>query len=125
MASVSNVGALQLDISKTKRSLDSVASWGIASARHTSGVVSSRESRQYPGYFDAPRGTDLVRWDVILKEPVRSFQAHSDAIFCMRSSPNKKFIVTLSYGGEIKVWDTDYRLLHSDVTDFDSLHHVS
>ena len=47
-------------------------SWGVASARHTSGVVV--RDGESPYLFDAPLGPSVVRWDLKGEERVRQFQ---------------------------------------------------
>ena len=100
-------------------------SWGIASARHTSGIVLPREVSSTPGYFDVPQGPSLVRWDILKKKKLWSFQPHDDAVFCHRLSPNGRYIVTLSYSGQVGVWNTIYDKLYSmNRAECTSLHHV-
>ena len=47
-------------------------SWGVASARHTSGVVV--RDGESPYLFDAPLGPSVVRWDLRDEERVCQFQ---------------------------------------------------
>lgn len=121
----SEVDALQGKTAMEKSNISVLQSWGIASARHTSGVVLPREDGSAPGYFDVPQGPTLVRWDILRKKKLWAFQPHGDAVFCMRLSPDRRCIVTLSYGGEIGVWDTSYSCLYRGGAECSSLHHVS
>ena len=50
-------------------------SWGVASARHVSGVVVRGE--ESPFLFDAPLGPSVVRWDLQKEEITTQFQARS------------------------------------------------
>lgn len=108
-----------------KTNISVLQSWGIASARNTSGVVLPREDGSAPGYFDVPQGPSLVRWDILRQKKLWAFQPHGDAVFCMRLSPDGKCIVTLSYGGEIGIWDASYSCLFKGAAECSSLHHVS
>ena len=117
--------ALQGKITMEKSNISTLQSWGIASARHTSGVVLPREDGSAPGYFDVPQGPNLVRWDILRRKKMWAFQPHGDAVFCMRLSPDRRCIVTLSYGGEIGIWDTSYSCLYKGCAECSSLHHVS
>lgn len=108
-----------------KTNIDMLQSWGIASARNTSGVVLPREDGSAPGYFDVPQGPSLVRWDIVCHKKLWAFQPHGDAVFCMRLSPNGRYIVTLSYGGEIGIWNARYSCLFKGAAECSSLHHVS
>ena len=71
-------------------------SWGIASARHTSGCIvpptTTTPHLITPSewLFDAPIGPSVVRWDARAQRRVLQFQAHSDLITCMRLSPDTK-----------------------------------
>ena len=47
-------------------------SWGVASARHVSGL--SVKNEETPYLFDAPLGPSIVRWNVKTGERVFEFQ---------------------------------------------------
>ena len=47
-------------------------SWGIASARHTSGVVPT--ARESPHLLDVPLGPSVARWNVKSGEKEHQFQ---------------------------------------------------
>lgn len=54
-------------------------SFGVASARHVSGVVVSEPKSQY--LFDAPLGPSVVRWEIKSGERLKQFQVivkHND-----------------------------------------------
>ena len=59
-------------------------SWGIASARHTSGSTVPSRTKDTEFLFDAPLGPSIVRWDVSTQQRLRQFQAHQDLVTCMR-----------------------------------------
>jgi len=97
------------------------SSFGIASARHSTCV------QRHESFFslDLPLGMSVCRWNV--KDGKRNlfFQAHSDAIMVMRTDPNRKWIVTASYSGEVKVWNMEWKLLATQQAPSDSVSFVS
>lgn len=55
-------------------------SWGVASARHTSGIVVRNADSPY--LFDAPLGPSVVRWDLKKNERVKQFQVRTRDYQC-------------------------------------------
>ena len=97
------------------------SAFGIASARHCTCV-------QRPGLehvLDVPLGMSVCRWEVNTGKRSIFFQAHSDAIMGMRSSPANKWIATVSYGGEVKLWSMDWKLLATQQAPVESVSYVS
>ena len=97
------------------------SSFGIASARHCTCV-------QRPGIenvLDVPLGMSVCRWEANTGKRSLFFQAHSDAIMGMRSSPTNSWIVTTSYGGEVKLWSMEWKLLATQRTPAESVSYVS
>ena len=97
------------------------SSFGIASARHCT-CLQRHESLLS---LDVPLGMSVCRWDV--KDGKRNlfFQAHDDAIMVMRADPDRKWIVTASYSGEVKIWNMDWKLLVTQQAPSDSVSFVS
>ena len=97
------------------------SSFGIASARHCTCV-------QRPGIgnvLDVPLGMSVCRWEANTGKRSLFFQAHSDAIMGMRSNPTNRWIVTTSYGGEVKLWSMEWKLLATQRTPAESVSYVS
>ena len=131
-----------------------VQTWGVASARHTSGcvvydssnpqlkdgdkLVSSTSSgptqknfdesneclSQTEYLFDVPIGPSVVRWDFRTKKRVVQFQAHIDAVTSMRMSPDRRYIATSCYSGEVKLWTPQWVCLDHVIAPMTSQHHV-
>lgn len=121
-------------------SFNIVQSWGVASARHTSGTIVYHEdishhsagsdcvvarSNNTEYLLDVPLGPSIVRWDVRSKVRHLQFQAHSDIVMCMRQSPNRKLIATSSYSGEVKLWNNVWNCLDKVNAPMASQQHVS
>ena len=113
-----------------------VQSWGIASARHTSGCTVSLPSRATTHdtatefLFDAPLGPSIVRWDIVNQTRVLQFQAHRDLVTCMRASPDRQLVATSCYSGGVRLWSVGWECVGwecvGDVTaPMASQHHVS
>ena len=128
-----------------------VQSWGVASARHTSGCLvyprpspnltddggknkdsfisssspplSSSVDTEYQ--FDVPIGPSIVRWDFQTKKRVLQFQAHCDVVTSMRMSPNRSYIATTCFSGEVKLWSPQWVCLDHTLAPMSSQHHVS
>ena len=130
----------QTDMTTTARAtsngapiFDVIQSWGVASARHTSGCVVYPEesasgqlqhghltssspsssslvddnkcgSIQTEYLFDVPIGPSIIRWDFETKKRLLQFQAHCDAVTSMRMSPDRRYIATSCFSGEVKLW---------------------
>ena len=116
-----------------------IQSWGVASARHTSGCLvypshpSSGHTESSPNtsgqndteqLFDVPIGPSIIRWDLQTKKRLLQFQAHSDLVTCMRMSPDKRFIATSCFSGEVKLWNTQWVCLDQVTAPMGSQHHV-
>lgn len=135
-----------------------VQSWGVASARHTSGCVVYEPSNTQlrdggkvhegnlasssPGptqknslesdaclvqteyLFDVPIGPSVVRWDFKTKKRVVQFQAHCDAVTSMRMSPDRRYIATACFSGEVKLWTPQWVCLDHVTAPMKSQHHV-
>ena len=115
--------------SKTNRfSLRVLQSWGIASARHTSGTIvlpSSTEDTEF--LFDVPIGPNIVRWDIAKQQRVTSqqFQVHCDLVTCMRRSPSGYYVATSCYGGGVRLWrGNEWECLATTKAPMASHHHV-
>ena len=119
--------------------IEILQSWGAASARHTSGCVvyptqitgqtgqtgSSDKDPSSEFVFDAPLGPSVVRWDVVTQTRRLQLQAHSDLVTCMRLSPNRSYIATSGYSGEVKLWSPQqWECLDVAMAPMASQHHV-
>jgi WD40 repeat protein len=131
---------------------DVVQSWGVASARHTSGclvyplpspieltdegdkqkilTISSsspplQDSCVDTEYlFDVPIGPSIVRWDFQTRRRVLQFQAHCDVVTSMRMSPDRRYIATSCFSGEVKLWSPQWVCLDHVTAPMSSQHHV-
>ena len=131
---------------------DVVQSWGVASARHTSGCLvyphlssnltnddgkkkdsfispssppSSQDCCVDTEYlFDVPIGPSIVRWDFQTKRRVLQFQAHCDVVTSMRMSPDQNYIATSCFSGEVKLWSPQWACLDYVTAPISSQHHV-
>jgi len=97
------------------------SSFGIASARHSTCVL----HHESIFLIDVPLGMSICRWEVEDGKRNLFFQAHGDAIMVMRADPYRKWIVTASYSGEIKIWNMEWKLLATQQTPSDSVSCVS
>lgn len=130
-----------------------VQSWGVASARHTSGCVvypqANLRSHDHAGMkeekdsvtsslpassdchvdteylFDVPIGPSIIRWDFQTKKRCLQFQAHCDAVTSMRTSADRKYIATSCFSGEVKLWSPQWVCLDHVTAPMTSQHHVS
>ena len=108
-----------------------VQSWGIASARHTSGCTVSLPSRATTHdtatefLFDAPLGPSIVRWDIVNQTQVLQFQAHRDLVTCMRASPDRQLVATSCYSGGVRLWSVGWECVGDVTAPMASQHHVS
>ena len=110
-------------------------SWGVASARHTSGtLVHPEPSNLFGSYgttndpeylYDVPIGLSVVRWDLMSKKRLMQFQAHSDLVTCTRKSPDGTLIASSSYNGDVRLWTAQWECMDSIRGPEESHHHVS
>ena len=132
---------------------DVVQSWGVASARHTSGclvypppspidltddggkkkVLTISSSPPPPPQdscvdteylFDVPIGPSIVRWNFQTRRCVLQFQAHCDVVTSMRMSPDQSYIATSCFSGEVKLWSLQWACLDHVTAPMSSQHHV-
>ena len=128
-----------------------VQSWGVASARHTSGCIvyphpsaslSDDGGKKKDDYvsppsqdsadccvhteylFDVPIGPSIVRWDFQTKKRVLQFQAHCDVVTSMRISPDRRYVATSCFSGEVKLWSPQWACLDHVTAPMTSQHHV-
>lgn len=131
-----------------------VQSWGVASARHTSGClvyphpspsltddggkkkdlsISSSRSPPLPlqdchadteYLFDVPIGPSIVRWDFQTRRRALQFQAHCDVVTSMRMSRDRSYIATSCFSGEVKLWSPQWVCLDHVTAPMSSQHHV-
>lgn len=97
-------------------------SWGVASARNTSGCLVDGADSEY--LYDVPIGPLVVRWDLVSQRRVIQFQAHSDLVTCARKSPNGCLIASSSYSGGVKLWSPQWACLDSILAPMESQFHV-
>ena len=103
-----------------------VQSWGIASARHTSGrTVPPTGDTTTEFLFDAPLGPSIVRWDIRSQTRVLQFQAHRDLVTCMRASPDLQYVATSCHSGEVKLWSVGWECVGEVTAPMESQFHVS
>ncbi|XP_031569335.1 uncharacterized protein LOC116303865 [Actinia tenebrosa] len=103
------------------------------SVEHSWGVGSVRQCAGFPGniLFDdqvekiycVPLGPQIVCWDIEKKERKICFQGHSDLIICLQYNHSYGVVLTISYSGEIKLWNEDFKLLLSEKTGFGNAHY--
>ena len=133
---------------------DVVQSWGVASARHTSGClvyprpspsltddgskrkdpfISSSPPPPPPSQdycvdteyvFDVPIGPSIVRWDFQTRKRVLQFQAHCDVVTSMRMSLDQHYIATSCFSGEVKLWSPQWACIDHVTAPMSSQHHV-
>lgn len=107
-------------------SIEILQSWGVASARNTSGGrVHSPSGSETEHLYDVPLGPSVVRWDVQNHHRVLQFQAHSDLIMCARQSPDGLLIASSGYSGSVKLWSSEWTCLDSTLAPMQSQFHVS
>ena len=78
--------------------------WGVASVRQHAGFPSDE------GYA-APLGNCLVQWDVATQESTL-LQIHLNLITVMVQNKSRE-ILTVGFGGEVKIWNRNWELLIS------------
>jgi WD40 repeat protein/serine/threonine protein kinase len=49
----------------------------------------------------------MILWDFEQRQPIRTFEAHSDGVYDVDFSPDGESIVSTSWDGTLKLWDTD------------------
>lgn len=132
---------------------DVVQSWGVASARHTSGclvypppspidltddggkkkILTISSSSPPPSQdscvdmeylFDVPIGPSIVRWNFQMRRRALQFQAHCDVVTSMRMSPDRSYIATSCFSGEVKLWSPQWACLDHVTAPMSSQHHV-
>ena len=82
------------------------SSWGVGTFRQTAGYP-SLDAHKY--HYDCPLGASIVRWDIENQKRLLSFQAHSEMITSMIRHPNQDIGLTVSYNGEVKLWNKFYK----------------
>ena len=60
-------------------------SFGVASARHTSGIVVKHEESPY--LLDVPLGPSVIRWDLQKNERIKEFQVKLRLCMCVPVRP--------------------------------------
>lgn len=112
--------------------IEVLQSWGIASARHSSGctVHPGPGSDFHAGsssehLLDVPLGPSVVRWDLSTGSRLMQFQAHSDLIISARKSPDSRLIASSAYSGGVKLWSPEWACLDSTTVPVESQFHVS
>ena len=101
-----------------------IQSWGIASARHTSGrTVPPTGDTEF--LFDVPLGASIVRWDIQNQTRVLQFQAHCDLVTCMRVSPDLQYVATSCHSGGVKLWSVGWECVGEAMAPMESQFHVS
>ena len=108
--------------------VDILQSWGVASARSTSGfpVFSGAAGSCDSEYlYDVPIGPSVVRWDLTSQKRVMQFQAHTDLVTCARKSPDQTLIASSSYSGDVKLWSSQWVCFAKTKAPMESQFHVS
>lgn len=104
-------------------------SWGVASARHSSGCLvhsgSEPTGSASEHLYDVPLGPCVVRWDLTTKKRLMQFQAHSDLIISARKSPDGSLIASSAYSGGVRLWSPEWVCLDSARAPMESQFHVS
>eukprot|EP01104_Vermistella_antarctica_P020294 TRINITY_DN8633_c0_g1_i2.p1 TRINITY_DN8633_c0_g1~~TRINITY_DN8633_c0_g1_i2.p1 ORF type:complete len:911 (-),score=128.56 TRINITY_DN8633_c0_g1_i2:23-2755(-) len=77
------------------------SSFGAGTPRH----VSTRVASLFPPVVDVPIGSCVARWSLTDGKRQMLFQAHKDAVTCLRKSPCMDLVATASHGGEIRLWN--------------------
>lgn len=83
------------------------AVFGLATARYRCALPSLTNEWE----IDLPIGPCVSRWNMKERKRVAFFQAHSDVITFMERSPVNNIICTCSNGGEVKLWDENWKLV--------------
>ena len=121
---------------------DVLQSWGVASARHTSGCVVYPYSSANPSDDDGRKKANCFSpsqeqmaascvdmeylFDVPIGPSIRvlQFHAHCDVVTCMRMSPDRSCIATSCFSGEVKLWNPQWACLDHMTAPMTSQHHV-
>ena len=90
--------------------LKPIQNYGIGSARFCSGFDAGLISKNIH-CFDIPSGMCVVRWDIDSKTQIWKKQLHNSLIGCHVLSPCHTMCLTVSFGGEVALWDTNYNPL--------------
>ena len=110
-------------------SIEILQSWGVASARISSGCpvqpLDSPSGSTAEHLYDVPLGPLVVRWDLLSHKRVLQFQAHSDLVMCARRSPDGSLIASSAYSGGVKLWSPQWVCQDSTQAPMQSQFHVS
>lgn len=99
-------------------------SWGVGSVRQCAGFPGNiLFDDQVDKIYCVPLGSQIVCWDIEKRERKICFQGHSDLIICLQYNHIYRLILTISYSGEIKLWNKDFKLLLSEKTNFGNAHY--
>ena len=74
--------------------------------------------------FDVPIGLSIVRWNFETRRRMLQFQAHCDVVTSMRMSPDRSYIATSCFSGEVKLWSPQWACLDHVTAPMSSQHHV-
>lgn len=99
-------------------------SWGVGSLRQCAGFPASSTIQEDKKSYITRLGALVICWDVETKEKKFSFQAHSDLITVLLHNPRLNVILTACYGGEVKLWDSNWELLLSSKAQVGEIHFV-
>ncbi|XP_001625976.2 uncharacterized protein LOC5505112 [Nematostella vectensis] len=97
-------------------------SWGVASLRQCAGFPGHNLNKDQKNSYIAPLGPLIVEWDIQSKSRITSFQAHNDLVICLLYNEPKDVVLSISYGGEIKLWDNKWNNVLSTNTTFGLTH---
>ena len=97
-------------------------SWGVGSLRQCAGFPARFLDPEDQRSYVEPLGALVVCWDIETRQRKYSFQAHSDLIIVMLYNARLDLVLTASYGGEIKVWSSKWRLLMSTKSSVGEIH---
>lgn len=89
----------------TKKHIKIDQCWGVGNPRHCSGFPISQHE------YHVPIGCCVAKWNIKTKERT-TVQLHHDVITIMLMN-KAHVILTISFHGDLKLFDTDYKLLSS------------
>lgn len=95
-------------------------SWGVGTVRLCAGFPGNLIFDEENPTYCLPLGAQIVCWDIATRQRKLCFQAHSDLIICLLYNESCQTVLTVSYSGEIKLWDKQFQRLHSEKACFEN-----
>lgn len=95
-------------------------SWGVGSVRLCAGFPGNLILDCENFTYCLSLGSQIVCWDIVTRERKRCFQAHGDLIICLLYNETCEVVLSVSYTGEIKLWDKQFELLYYEKASFEN-----